>query len=102
MDVLDGTKFQEPFGVNQMSYGHFGQDRMSTNLAGLQCNPAPVASSYEQPGWGRTHPFQAISVSDKCYHFLDGMCPDVEMFGDTDSLQSRALVLNISGSHHHG
>ena len=25
MNVLDGTKFQGPFGMDQMSYGHFGQ-----------------------------------------------------------------------------
>lgn len=31
MDVSDGNKFQGPFGVHQMSYGHFGQDKMSAN-----------------------------------------------------------------------
>ena len=31
MYVLDRTKFQEHFGVDQMSYGHFGQGQISAN-----------------------------------------------------------------------
>lgn len=29
--VLDMTKYQGPFGVDQMSYGYFGQDQMSAS-----------------------------------------------------------------------
>ena len=31
MYVLDRTTFLGPFGMNQMSYVHFGQDQMITN-----------------------------------------------------------------------
>lgn len=32
MDILDKIKFQGPFGLNQMSFGHFEQDQISANL----------------------------------------------------------------------
>lgn len=32
MDVLDGTQFQGPFGMDQMSHGHFGEDQMSCKV----------------------------------------------------------------------
>lgn len=50
MNILDRARFQEPFGMNPMSYGHFGQDQMPEgHQVGLQWNLVPVASGYEQP-----------------------------------------------------
>ena len=34
MGILDRTKYQGPLDMDQMSYGHFGQDQMSANHKG--------------------------------------------------------------------
>ena len=40
MDVVDRTKVQEPFGGDQTSYGHFGQDQRSAHAKGHQVEPS--------------------------------------------------------------
>lgn len=35
-DILDRTKFKGPSGIDQNSYGHFGQDQMLANLTCCQ------------------------------------------------------------------
>ena len=105
MDVVDRTKVQEPFGGDQTSYGHFGQDQRSAHAKGHQVEPS--AESDASCIWlsrlaGAPHPFQAICVLDKWYHFLDSMCPDVKIFVDPDRLQSGSLILSIRSICHPG
>lgn len=40
MDIVDRTKVQEPFGVDQNAFGHFGQDQTSAHPEGHQVEPS--------------------------------------------------------------